>query len=164
MANDIRDQLVSYLKDAHALEQQSLQVLGRAVKIAGDPQLEQLYHGHILETKEHDRYVSERLEAYGESPSTLKDAASRVGAVGLGLGAQAAPDTPGRLAVAAYAFEHLEIASYELLKRVARLAGDEETVNVAERILDDERLAAEKIAQSFDMAAERSLEEQGAAS
>ena len=164
MADDIRDQLVSYLTDAHALEQQSLQTLQRAVKIAGDPQLEQIYHGHIMETQEHDRYVSERLEAYGESPSKLKDAASRAGAVQLALGAQAAPDTPRRLAAAPSAFEHLEIASYEQLKRVAERAGDTETANIAERILDDERLAAEKIAHGWDIAVDRSLEAQGVAS
>ena len=78
--------------------------------------------------------------------------------MGLGLGAQAAPDTPGRLAAVAYGFEHLEIASYEQLKRVAERAGDDATVRVAERILDDERLAAEKIANAWDLTVERSLE------
>jgi ferritin-like metal-binding protein YciE len=117
-----------------------------------------------METQEHDRYVGERLEAYGESPSKLKDAASRAGAVGLGLGAQAAPDTPGRLAAVAYAFEHLEIASYEQLKRVAQRVGDEATVRVTERILADERLAAEKLANAWDLAVERSLEGEAAAS
>ena len=38
------------------------------------------------------------------------------------FGAQ--PDTPAKLAGFAYAFEHLEIGAYELLRRVAQRAGD----------------------------------------
>jgi ferritin-like metal-binding protein YciE len=70
---------------------------------------------------------------------------------------QAQPDTPGKLATFAYAFEHLEIAGYEELKRVAERARDDETVRVADRILDEERTAANRIAAAFDRAAEASL-------
>ena len=68
-------------------------------------------------------------------PSTLKDAALRLGALNWGGFFAAQPDTPAKLAGFAYAFEHLEIAAYELLRRVARAAGDPETSAVAERIL-----------------------------
>ena len=73
---------------------------------------------------------------------------------GLNLGAffAAQPDTPAKLAGFAYAFEHLEIAAYELLRRVAERAGDEETVAVAERILAEERRAAEQVAGTWDAA------------
>ena len=70
---------------------------------------------------------------------------------------KAHPDTPGKLAAFAYAFEHLEIAGYELLKRVAQRAGDHETVALADRILADERGAADKIAAHFDHATEAAL-------
>lgn len=61
----------------------------------------------------------------------------------------------------AYAFEHLEIAGYEQLRRVAEQAGDGETADVAARILEQERNAAEKLAASFDRAVEASLRAQG---
>jgi len=53
--------------------------------------------------------------------------------------------------------EHTEIASYELLERVATQAGDSETADVARRIRDNERETAEKLAGMWDRAAQLSL-------
>ena len=75
---------------------------------------------------------------------------------------QTHPDTPGKLAAFARAFEHLEIGGYEQLKRVAERAGDDETAALAERVLAQEREAAERIAGAFDQALTASLEEVGA--
>jgi len=46
---------------------------------------------------------------------------------------------------------------------VARRAGDEQTVAVADTILGEERAAAEKIRAAFDNALDASLEAQGVA-
>jgi ferritin-like metal-binding protein YciE len=54
-------------------------------------------------------------------------------------------------------FGNLEIAGYDLLRRVAERAGDAETVAVAERILGDERRAAERIAQTWHAATDTTL-------
>jgi ferritin-like metal-binding protein YciE len=53
--------------------------------------------------------------------------------------------------------EHLEIAAYELLKRIAERAGDGETVAMCERILVEERRAAERIAGTWDAAMDATL-------
>jgi len=74
---------------------------------------------------------------------------------------QTHPDTPGKLACFAYAFEHLEIAGYEELKRVAERAGDQETVALAERILGEERAASERLYAACDRAVEASLQAVG---
>ena len=87
----------------------------------------------------------------------------RLGALNWGMFFQSHPDTPGKLAAFAFAFEHLEIAGYELLKRHAQRAGDAETVAAAETILGQERAAAERIAASFDVAAIASLRAVGVA-
>src|SRR5437764_818503 len=102
-----------------------------------------------------------KLAAHGAKPNALQDAAMRLGALNWGMFFQAQPDTPGKLAAFAYAFEHLEIGGYEQLKRVAERAGDQETVQTAERILSEEREAARKIAAQFDRAATASLEAVG---
>jgi ferritin-like metal-binding protein YciE len=154
---EIEKELVKDLKAAHGMEQHSLQTLEAAGKAAGDPQLEALYHGHVVETKRHLELIEERLEAHGESRSLLKDLAGRASAAGLGLGVAAQPDTPAKLVAVAYGFEHFEIASYELLRRVAERAGDTGTVAAVERILVNERQAAEKLGASYDLALERSL-------
>jgi ferritin-like metal-binding protein YciE len=154
---DVLDQLLESLKDAHAMEKQSLTTLKTAVKVAGDPQLESLYHGHVRETEEHLRLIEERLEERDASRSFVSDLAGRVSALALGTSVVAKPDTPSKLVAVAYGFEHFEIASYELLRRVAERAGDTKTVETVDTILVNERQAAEKLAASYDLALERSL-------
>ena len=122
--------------------------------------LARLYEDHLIETREHAELVAQRLQALGGDPSRLKDAALRLGALNWAAFFQGHPDTPGKLAAFAFAFEHLEIGSYEQLKRVAQRAGDEETVSTADRILVQERAAAGVIAGAWDKAAQASLESQ----
>ena len=155
MAHDWNSDLVTYLQDAHAMEEKSLQTLQAAVAVAGDPQLESLYQGHIMETQRHLELLKHRLETYDSSRSLLKDLGGRLAAVGVGAGLVAQPDTPAKLLAVAYAFEHFEIASYELLKRVAERAGDQDTMEMADKILVNERQAAEKLEASYDLALER---------
>jgi ferritin-like metal-binding protein YciE len=162
-AEDLDEHLVKYLTDAHALESQAAQLLQRAVKVGGDPELERLYEQHLQESGEHARLVAQRLEAHGASPSKLQDAAMRAGALNWGAFFQAQPDTPGKLAAFSYAFEGLEIAGYELLRRVAERAGDAETAATVDRILADERSMAERVAGRFTSAVEASLAVQGVA-
>jgi ferritin-like metal-binding protein YciE len=156
--DDIDTLVDKYLADAHAIEAQAEQLLSKAPKIGGDdPELARLYEEHLEETREQKRLVEARLEARGSSPSRLQDAAMRLGALNWGGFFAAQPDTPGKLLAFAYAFEHLEIGGYEHLKRVAALAGDDETVALADRILAEERAAAERFALNWDRAAEASL-------
>ena len=157
MASDLKGQVVKYLQDAFGMEEQSIQILTKAVKIAGDPDLSQLYRGHLNDSRDHQRYVKQRLEDLGESESKVKQHVQRATALGLGIGAQAMPDTPGKVAAVAFAFEHLEIASYEMLRNVAAEAGDNLTVEMTERILPVERQAAQLIERNFELAARRSL-------
>jgi ferritin-like metal-binding protein YciE len=155
VAHDWNAELVTYLRDAHAMEEKSLQTLQAAVAVAGDPQLESLYQGHVAETQRHLELLKDRLEAHGTSRSLLKDLGGRLAAVGVGAGLVAQPDTPAKLLAVAYGFEHFEIASYELLRRVAQRAGDDDAVEMVDKILVNERQAAEKLAASYDLALER---------
>jgi ferritin-like metal-binding protein YciE len=161
--DDLKKQLQKYLADAHAIEEQAIALLERAPDIAGSQELAALYADHLAETRDHAEAVSDRLDVLGGDTSTLKDAALRLGALNWAAFFQGHPDTGGKLAAFAYAFEHLEIGGYEQLKRVARRAGDQKTVELAERILGEERTAAERIAAHFDEAATVALEQQGVA-
>ena len=152
MASQIENELVDALVDAHAMEKQSLTTLRAAQKIAGDPQLEALYAGHIAETNRHLELVEARLEAYDSSRSFLKDLGGRVSALALGTGLVAQKNTPAKLVAVAYGYENFEVAAYEMLKRIAQKAGDDETVEMADRILVNERQAVEKLGASYDLA------------
>jgi ferritin-like metal-binding protein YciE len=155
--DDLPEQLTKYLADAHAIEKQATQLLERGPDIVDDPELARIFESHLAETRRHTELVEERLNALGGDPTSLKDALMRLGALNWGAFFQAHPDTPGKLAAFAYAFEHLEIGGYEQLARVAERAGDEETRRIVGEILAQERAAAEKLAGSFDRAADASL-------
>jgi ferritin-like metal-binding protein YciE len=159
--DDLEEQLRKYLADAHAIEEQAEQFLERAASMTGDTPLAKLFEEHLEETRKHAELIEERLEALGGDPSSLKDALMRMGALNWAEFFHGHPDTPGKLAAFAYAFEHLEVGGYEQLKRVAERAGDAETVKTVETILGEERTAAKKLAGAFDEAAEIALKEQG---
>jgi ferritin-like metal-binding protein YciE len=158
--DDRDEQLRKYLADAHAIEEQAIALLERGPDLAGSPTLARIYAEHLDETRDHAEAIEARLHALGGDPSTLKDAALRLGALNWGAFFQGHPDTPGKLAAFARAFEHLEIGGYEQLRRVAERAGDEETARVVEGILAQEREAADRIAGAFDEAVTASLEAQ----
>ncbi|HEX2044726.1 MAG TPA: DUF892 family protein [Gaiellaceae bacterium] len=160
---ELSGKLVSYLADAHAIEAQAVELLERGRDLGGDPELERLYEQHLAETRDQQELVDERLTALGGESSSLKDAAMQLGGLNWAAFFQAQPDTPGKLAAFAYAFEHLEVAAYEELGRVAQRVGDAESARVAEQILAQERAAAEKLAGAFDTAVEASLRAQGVA-
>jgi ferritin-like metal-binding protein YciE len=156
-SEDIEKDLVKYLRDAHALEAQAVQLLENGPAMAGVEDLAAAFQEHLAQTREHQRLIDERLAAHGAGPSRFQASAMRAGALNLGAFFRAQPDTPAKLAGFAYAFEALETGAYELLMRVARRAGDEETVSVAERILAEERMAAERVAATWDADVEASL-------
>ena len=59
--------------------------------------------------------------------------------------------------------DHLEIATYEILERVANLAGDADTAEVARRNSADEEAMVGKIAANWDRVVDLALREQGVA-
>jgi len=159
-AGDLGTEVVKYLRDAHALEAQALQMLETGPKLAEFDALAAVFREHLEQTREHQRLVDERLDELGSEPGRLHAAAMRIGALNLGAFFKGQPDTPAKLAGFAYAFEALETGAYELLTRTARRAGDEQTATVAERILAEERAAAERVAGTWDAAVDAALAQQ----
>ena len=153
MARDLDTQLNKYLTDAHALEVQALAQMRSAPGIAGDPRLAAAFEAHLAETERHEALIRERLEAREASPSKLEDLLGRISGKGFVLFAKANPDTPGKLAAHAFSYEHLELATYDLLERVAERAHDQETAEVARSIRADEDVMAARIAGLWDVTA-----------
>jgi ferritin-like metal-binding protein YciE len=155
--NELSEQIVKYLTDAHSIEEQALVQMKAAPKLAGDPQLAEMFERHLVETEQHERLVEEQLSAHAGDPSKLKDLAGKVTGHGFGMFAAANPDTPGKLIVHGYSYEHMEAAAYDMLARVAERAGDQALVDVARRIEAQEREMAQRVAGCFDRAVELSL-------
>jgi ferritin-like metal-binding protein YciE len=156
------DQLVNYLQDAHALEQHVKVALQAFIRAAPDvPELQDPLRHHAEETERHLERLEERLEAWGEKPSKVKDAGMMFGASGLGMLAAVRKDNAGKVARDGYTAEHLEIASYQLLERVAQRAGDAKTVEAARLNRADEEAMARKLDESWDLALDMSFEQEG---
>jgi ferritin-like metal-binding protein YciE len=156
-ANGLDEQITKYLTDAHSIEVQALEQMKRAPDLAGDAAISQQFSHHQTETEQHERMVRQRLEELGARPATLKDVAGKMTGIGFALFAKLQPDTPGKLVAHAFSYEHMELAAYDLLNRVAELAGDVGTATLAREIAAQERAMAERLEADFDRAAEAAL-------
>jgi ferritin-like metal-binding protein YciE len=94
--------------------------------------------------------IERLLEERGAGPSLVKDAILKTGGLNLSAFFGAQPDSTTKLAGFAFAFEHLEVAAYELLQRVAARAGDGGVMATAEEILAEERRTAKRVADTWD--------------
>lgn len=147
--DDLGDQVNTYLADLHALEGQSKELLEKGRKMDVPVPLKEVLDRHLEETEGHLRQLERRLDDRGTTPSAVKDAMLRLGALNWGAFFAAQPDTPAKLAGFAFAVENLEVAAYELFLRVARRAGDQESVTLAESILSEEKAAAKSVADQW---------------
>src|SRR3954469_12978710 len=147
----LSEQLVKYLTDVHAMEVQALAQMRAAPKIAGP--LAPIFEDHLGETETHEQLIRERLKAHDASPSRLEDLLGALSGKGFVLFARFNRDTPGKLATHAFSYEHLELAAYDLLERVAERAGDSATAEVARRIRAEEDATASRLGASWDQSA-----------
>jgi ferritin-like metal-binding protein YciE len=161
-ASNLNQQLTKYLTDAHSIEQQALAQMRLAPRIAGNPAIAAVFSDHLSETQDHERLIAERLEARDAKPSKVKDAAGTVTGLGFAAFAFAQPDTPGKLVVHAFSYEHMEEAAYDLLGKLADRAGDTTTVQIAGRVGAQERAMGERLAGCFHTAVEAALSRRGA--
>lgn len=156
VTDDVAEHLRRYLADAHALEAQSIQLLESGIEMV-DGRLEQVFRDHLGESRSQQETLERRLDELGSDRSFLKDVALRIGALNWGMFFGGQPDTPGKLAAFAYAFEHLEIAGYVQLATVAERAGDPATARAARDILAAERRAAALVRETLGEALDASL-------
>jgi ferritin-like metal-binding protein YciE len=149
-----KEHLIQHLQDMYALEYQAAKQIERAVQIGKRYEVADAYEEHLEQTREQQRQLEERLEARDCPVKAIEHLTMRSEPLGLRLLADIAPESPAKLAMHMYALGQLEVAAYELLKRIAEQAGDDETVELAEKILKEERDAAERVAKTFDHSAE----------
>jgi ferritin-like metal-binding protein YciE len=146
----LQPKLVEYVQDAHAMEQNVSTMLTSMISTTDDPEITEMLEHHKQQTEEHERRLRERLEAMGAGTSTTKAVGGIGAALFKGVGDMARTDKPGKNARDGYMTEHMEIAAYQLLERLARRAGDEQTAEVARKNRADEEAMAQKIDSNWD--------------
>ena len=157
----LREKLVDYIEDAHAMEQSVSRSLDSMISTTNDPEIRSMLEHHKEETTRHEQLLRERLDALGAGTSTRKETQTVAGALLKGIGDVARTDKPGKNARDAYVTEHMEVAAYQLLERLAVRAGDQETAEVARRNCADDEAMAQKIDANWDKFLDLTLEEAG---
>jgi ferritin-like metal-binding protein YciE len=157
----LEEKLVEYIDDAYAMEQNVLRMLDSMIGTTKDPQMKRSLERHKKQTEEQAARLEERLQEHDASPSKAKEAGGVMAALMKSVLDVARSDSPGRNARDGFATEHMEIASYQMLERVARKAGDTKTAAVARQNREEEEAMARSIGSKWNKIVELSLEEEG---
>jgi ferritin-like metal-binding protein YciE len=152
------ERLMEWLRDAHAAEEQAETMLsGMAGRIENYPDLRARIEQHIGETQRQAKLVRGCIERRGGGTSTIKDSAGKMLGFGQAMSGMFVGDEVLKGAIASYAFEAMEIASYRVLVSTARQVGDEETARVCEQILREEEAMADWLQQNIPTLAQQYL-------
>jgi ferritin-like metal-binding protein YciE len=115
------DRLMHWLRDAHAAEEQAETMLnGMSRRTQNYPKLKARIDQHIQETTRQAERVRGCIERRGGGTSTIKDTAARMVALGQAMSGMFVGDEVMKGSIASYAFEAMEIASYNILIATAR--------------------------------------------
>ncbi|UEM20760.1 ferritin-like domain-containing protein [Skermanella mucosa] len=134
------------LHNAHALEQQALQIMNRQVeRLENYPELEQLLRRHIQETEQQRVRLEEVMSQLAESPSSLKEAVQGFMGNAAAIAHSVASDEIIKNMLANTAFENYEIASYKSLLVMGEAAGFNNLTGLRQS-LDEEVTMARQVA------------------
>jgi ferritin-like metal-binding protein YciE len=157
----LRSKLIEYVQNVHALEGNVVLMLDSIVLTTRDEELREMFRVHREESRRQQERLRERLEALGGLglASLRKNVSAIASAQAKGAFDVFRSDKPVQNARDAFVTEHLEIASYEILERMAERAGDEETARVAREHRAEEQAMAQRIAENWDRFVDLALEE-----
>lgn len=148
--SDVQKTVIDWLRDAHAMEMQSEKLLkGEVDRLKGYPQLRQGLEQHLHQTRAQQQRLEKHLDHLGAKPSTLKDAAGKIVALGQTLSGLVMSDEVIKSTMSIYVFEHMEIASYEILVASAKHMGDSATQELCEELLAEEVAMADWLKQNL---------------
>ncbi len=138
--DDKSEQLIKWLNDAYAMEQEISKILnGQLDDLQDLPEVRAKVEGHKNTTDQQAEKLKNLIENLGEDVSGVKSAiASLMGSL-MGATTGLAPhDKMLKFALMDYATEHFEIASYKSLIAAAQSLGEQEVADVCKEILVQE--------------------------
>lgn len=153
-----KERYVGWLNDAYSMEQSISKVLENHVNDAKDyPLIQTQLQKHLEQTRDHAEIIKGCIERLGESPSTVKSGMANIAGMMGGISTGMAKDELVKNAIADYAAEHFEIASYTALITAAQDYGDADTVLACESIRQDEQEMAQWMEQQLPIVVQEML-------
>jgi ferritin-like metal-binding protein YciE len=138
-----RENLSAWLRDAHAMEHQAIEILEKqADRLEHYPELRARVRSHLEESRRQAERVERCLHQLGTDTSGLKTAAGKLIGTAQQLSGLFASDEVLKSGIADYAFEHYEIASYKMLIAAAGEAGEHQVGQILEESLREEEAMA----------------------
>ena len=139
-----REILISWLIDAYSMERSIVEVLREHSSDAKDfPEVQAKIQEHLKFTESQSERVKQCLEKLGGDVSGLKADASKSMGVMSALPTKFAEDKLIRNAIAEFATENFEMASYNAIATAARELDEEDVADTCEEIIDEELEMAE---------------------
>lgn len=145
-----RDNLITWLRDAHAMEGQAISLLETQIQRLEDyPEALPRLRQHLEETRRQQQTVEECLARLGSEPSALKEGATKFAANMQGVMHAMASDEVLKHALASHAFEQFEAGSYCSLVAAAEEAGEPEIAAGCRRLMEEEQAMADFVWQNL---------------
>lgn len=144
MSDTRRDDLISWLRDAHSMEASTVDNLQRLIEASDDyPQLKtQLQRHREVSIRQRDE-IERELDRLGSDTSTLKELVMKVAGNMQPLLSLFTPDSMPKNCIAGHAWEHFEIASYRSMLGAAEELGMTELRSMCERFIAEEKEMAD---------------------
>ncbi len=131
--------LIRWLKDAHAMELNVIQVLKKHAEEASDyPQIKNKIEEHCKVSERHAESVKECLQSLGEDTSSLKEGISKVIGNLQGMASGLMSDTLAKNAIMDHATEHFEMATYKAISIAATELGEDTIADKCNEIMKEE--------------------------
>ena len=158
MNDSQKDTLVTWLKDAYAMEQGIVEILEKQIGQMEDmPDAQMRVQEHLELTKTQAERVKGCIERLDDNVSHVKSGlANFLGAL-QGMSTVLANDKMLKNALADYAIEYFEIASYMANAEAARELGYEDIARVCETIMMEEQEMADWLEEQLPVVTRHTL-------
>ncbi len=153
-----KETLIRWLNDIYSMEQEVMNTLKGHLDDAKDmPDMQNRIQQHINDTQTQMDQVKAAIESLGGNVSPVKSAVSKVMGTVSGAATDIAKDKIVKDAIAEYAAEHMEIASYMAVMEAANILGESQIANMAQDIIKSEQNMADWLQTNIPMIVQMDL-------
>jgi ferritin-like metal-binding protein YciE len=144
----LRDLYVEQLHDLYSAESQLVDALPKMAKAASNTQLQSAFQEHLGQTKQHVQRLEQIFDKLGTKPKGEKckgmEGLIKEGEEMIKMKGDPAAIDAGLIA-AAQRVEHYEMAGYGCVRTYAQTLGDQQSMALLQRTLDEEGMTDKKL-------------------